>query len=157
MIDGGEHADNVFRNIAIDASSNHRRNYALYLDIDKRRPESTLGQINRTTFENLAITTRGSVLIGGQKEAPIRDLTLRNVAISVARPQPLDTTGPKPGGNRNRQKQAGTEDFAETNSTLVIAHVEGLKLENVTVSEAGTGRAPPALLHVNGVSGMIGQ
>lgn len=148
MIDGGEHRDNRFHNIRIDSATEHRRNYPIYVDIDKRRPESTLGQINGLTFSDIDIRTKGSVLIAGQRNAPIRDLTFRNVRLEVVDPTDLTETGPKPGGNRNRQKQAGTEDFSEVNASATFAHVEGLRIDGFTILGADGGRAPIALPHI---------
>jgi hypothetical protein len=147
MIDGGEHRDNRFHNIRIDSATEHRRNYPIYVDIDKRRPESTLGQINGLTFSDIDIRTKGSILIAGQKDAPIRDLTFRNVRMEVVNPTEL--TGPKPGGNRNRQKQAGTEDFSDVNASATFAHVHGLRIEGFSIQGASGGRAPIALQGVH--------
>ena len=148
MIDGGEHRDNRFHNIRIDSATEHLRNYPIYIDIDKRRADSTLGQINGLTLSDIDIRTKGSLLIGGQATAPIRDLTLRNVRVEVVDPQDLTTTGPKPRGNRNRQRQLGTEDFAEVNATATFANIDGLRVDGLAIRGAAGGRQP---IHLHGV------
>lgn len=140
MIDGGEHRNNVFERITIESSTDHKRNYPIFVDIDKRRADSKLGGIVDTLFSDITIRTRGQVLITGQQDAPIRGLTLRNVNIAVAKAQELTKTGPKPGGNRNRARQNGVEDFSEVNATVVFAHVEDLRADNLVVTGDLAGR-----------------
>jgi len=76
-----EHAR--FSNLVMATGSRHATEYPIYLDVDRVTPDLPYGTIQDVTFSGLDVTTRGNLLMAGHPEAPLRDLTLDNVRITV--------------------------------------------------------------------------
>jgi len=151
MIDGGRHANNRFERISIATGGRHRRTYPIFMDIDRREADRRFGEIEGFVFEDINIRSRGSVLVAGNPSAPIRDVTLRRVRVAVPEDaEDLVNGSTKPRGNKDIKDQAGSVDYARTAANLVFGHIEGLRLEEVSVSVADedTNRAGIALIDV---------
>lgn len=139
MADGGLVRDVAFRDISISTGSRHPRDYPIFLDIDRRSPTDPLGRIEDVRFERIAISTAGNILIGGQPEAPIRRLTLADIAFTARDAISLPDHAGKPRGNVNFGKGAGTRDYSNIDADLVAAHVERLVIERLS-NDGASGR-----------------
>jgi len=151
MIDGGRHANNRFERISMKTGGRHARTYPIFMDIDRREADRTLGEIEGFVFEDIEIMTDGASLIAGNPGAPIRDLTLRNVTVEIGEaPEDIARSGGKPRGNKNITDQAGSVDYGRTDANFVFGHVENLVLDGVSINAPnGTlDRAGVALIDV---------
>lgn len=123
MIDGGAHRDNRFEDIRIETGGRHDRTYPIFVDIDRREADRSLGEVNGLTFRNIEIISDGASLIAGNPDAPIQDLSLEGINVTrKTTPQPLDRRRSKPRGNVTIQAQAGSVDHSREPAEMVIAH-----------------------------------
>ncbi len=136
MIDGGTHRANLFEDIRITTGGRHPRQFPIFIDIDRRSADRTLGRVVDTTFRHIAITTSGASLIAGNPAAPIEGLVLEDVSMTVRGAVDLTARSAKPRGNVEITAQAGSTDYSTRAAHLVLAHVQGLEMEGVTVTEA---------------------
>lgn len=130
MVDGGIFEHNIFENMVINTNSRHAVEYPIFIDIHKRDGASKLGQINKLLFKNISIITEGNILIGGQKNAPIRQLDFENVTMTVKGVTSLARAS-KPTIELVGGAAAGLEDFSTMPALFTIAHTENLTLSNV--------------------------
>ncbi|MFO6431302.1 glycoside hydrolase family 28 protein [Erythrobacter sp. W302b] len=138
MIDGGTHRNNLFEDIAITTGGRHPRQFPVFIDIDRREADRTLGRIVDTTFRRIAITTSGASLIAGNPDAPIEGLVLENVVTDVRGAVDVTRRSAKPRGNVQIAAQAGSTDYSTRPGHMVLAHVRGLVMQDVSFSEAAT-------------------
>ncbi|MEM1359999.1 MAG: glycosyl hydrolase family 28 protein, partial [Bacteroidota bacterium] len=75
MLDGGVNEHCTFDNITIRNGSRHQTEYPIFIDIDKRYPDRSLGKQRFLTFSNLKIFTRNKLLLAGQPEFPLENIT----------------------------------------------------------------------------------
>lgn len=149
MVDGGRHANNRFEKISITTGGRHSRTYPIYVDIDRRETDRDLGEVDGFVFEDIEIETRGASLISGNPAAPVRDLVMRNVRITLAgEAEDLSRAQGKPRGNVNIEDQDGSVDYSRTQAHFVFGHIDGLTLEDVVIDTAsgGDGRTGVALI-----------
>lgn len=149
QVDGGAHLDNRFHNISIETGGRHERTYPIFIDIDRREADRGWGRIERLTFSNIEIVTSGASLIAGNARAPIRDLTLRDIRMSLPeKTVDLALSSGKPRGSVTIEDQAGSEDYARIPAHFTIANVDGLILEGIQIdaAEASPARDGAALI-----------
>ncbi|MCX5684540.1 MAG: glycosyl hydrolase family 28 protein [Planctomycetota bacterium] len=108
----------------------------IFMDIEKRRPDSKIGRIRDVTMENIDIRTGTGLLIQGMPESLIENLTLRNITVRVDRPDDYAKRKKPVGGNRTTHDERDT-CFARLPSYAAIANVKGLTLEGLSVIIAG--------------------
>jgi polygalacturonase len=145
MQDGGVYENVRFADMNIETGGRHARAYPIMLDVDTRGSAGELGTIRNVTFDGLDIRTAGNILIGGQANAPIRDLTLSNIRMRVSEGTDLAATAGKPRGNRSLPRSA-LADFSGEVAHIVLGHVEGVRLVAVDVTSAGGDSVRPRLI-----------
>lgn len=134
QMDGGRYEHCIFSDMVIHTASRHRTEYPIFVDIDKRRADGALGNIEHITFSNLQLHTRGKCLIAGQRDAPIRHIALENITFrAVTEPAADLTTARKPRGNKTLPYFPDMEDFASVNAWFTLAHTQGLRLQQITI------------------------
>jgi len=107
----------------------------IFMDIEKRHPNSKIGAMRKITFQNITMRSGSSVLIQGMPESPIENLTLRNLKLHVARAD--DFAGRrKPVGGRRTTRDARDALYAQLPTYFALAHIRGLTMEDVTVEIA---------------------
>ena len=131
MKDGGafEHLD--IDGLSIVTGSRHRTDYPVYVDLDRRFPDSKLGAIRHVRIANARIETRGNLLIGGHPDAPIDDLRLENLDVTIAAPVDIAALPGKPRGNMMLAGQTPGADFANVNAHLTVGHVRRLHVDGL--------------------------
>jgi polygalacturonase len=149
MIDGGTHRGNLFEDIAITTGGRHARQFPIFIDIDRRTADRTLGRIVDTTFRRLAITTSGASLIAGNPAAPIEGLVFENVTTEVRGAVDVTRRSAKPRGNVEIAAQAGSTDYSVRPGHMVLAHIRGLVTREVTFSEAAPGDRRQAIIGID--------
>lgn len=137
MIDGGRHDNNLFENISISTGSRHARDYAVFVDIDRRTADRSLGEIDNLTFRNVSVTTDANILIAGSPESSLGTLNLSGVRMKLVSPLiDLERAASKPRGNINIESQAGSVDYSGELATVTIAHVQQLNVDGLVLDDA---------------------
>jgi len=126
-----EHAR--FSNLVMATGSRHATEYPIYLDVDRVTPDLPYGTVQDVTFSGLDIKTRGNLLMAGHPEAPLRDLTLDNLRITVRGGVDLSDRR-KPKGNRTHDADDASVDLASVPSHLTLGHAKGVTLRDLTVT-----------------------
>ncbi len=134
QLDGGRHSDNRFSNIRVENGGRHERTYAIYADIDKRSSDDALGAIERHEFSGIAISGGGNILIAGAADAPVRDIVLRDISMTVPDEAPTLADGPsKPRGNITLSRGETEEDYARIDAMATLANIEGIEIDGLTI------------------------
>ncbi len=138
MKDGGSFEFLDVDGLNIVTGSRHKTDYPIYIDLDRRFPDSTLGHIRHIRIANTRIESRGNILIGGHPDRPIEDVTVEGLRFVVRDPVDLTSLGGKPRGNMMLAGQTPGADFALRNAHVTAGWVHRLVLRDVAVlGEAG--------------------
>ncbi len=105
----------------------------IFMDIEKRHPDSKIGTIRDVTFRDISIKSGSGILIQGMPESPIEDLTLDNVSFQVSQPIDYSKRKKQVGGRRTTQDERDTL-YARQPSYVTIAHCSDFAVENLHVS-----------------------
>ncbi|MBV6645586.1 MAG: right-handed parallel beta-helix repeat-containing protein [Cyclobacteriaceae bacterium] len=132
MLMGGIFEHNRFSNIIIETGGRHQHQYPIFIDIDRRLPEYDLGQVRHNTFANIDIVTSGKLLISGNPDKSIEDITLRDVHL-IIKDEADFSKAKKPRGNKFFPKLEGSPDLSRKPAHIVIGHVDEITLDNVTI------------------------
>jgi polygalacturonase len=134
--DGGTMERIRFSDITLEtAPAVNRTVTPLFIDIEKRNPDSKVGRVRQVTFENIAIRTGSGILLQGMPESPLEDLTLRNITLRVDKPDAYAKRS-KPVGGRRTTKDERDTCFARLPSYAAVAHVKNLTVDNFRVEIA---------------------
>ena len=104
----------------------------LFMDIEKRNPDSKIGRIRDVTFQDITIRTGTGILIQGMPQSPIENLTLKNISILVDRADDY-ARRQKPVGGRRTTRDDRDTCFARLPSYVALAHIKGLVLDGLKV------------------------
>lgn len=128
----------TFSNISIASSSatvaaNQGRGiYPIFVDIEKRNPDSLTGKVRDICFDDIQIYSGAGMLIQGMPESPIENLTLENVAFRVYEPGDYRDRKKHVGGRRTTTDERDTL-YARKPSYVTLAHVNGLTVNDLKV------------------------
>lgn len=133
MKDGATMERVTFSNISIESSSPSLHTvYPVFMDIEKRNPDSRSGKIRDVTFRDITIHTGAGSLIQGMPESPIENLTLQNITVRVDRAEDHSKRSKPVGGTRTTRDDRDTK-YARQPAYLILAHVNGLLVDNIRV------------------------
>jgi len=104
--------------------------YPVFVDVERRNPDSKIGTIRDLSFDHLQITSGVGVLIQGMPESPIENLSFTNVAFRVEAPADYGERKKHVGGRRTTRDERDTL-FVRKPSYVTLAHVDGLVVENL--------------------------
>jgi|JI8StandDraft_2_1071088.scaffolds.fasta_scaffold54064_2 parallel beta-helix repeat protein len=136
QVDGSFFRNNRFENFVIRTGGRHERHYPLVVDIDRRTPEGEYGSIEGVVFSDISIDTGGAALISGNRNAPIRNLTLSNINIMTPdKVFPLARSGNKPSGNKGIKRDQQSENYARVPAHVVLANIEGLVVDGMVIDQ----------------------
>jgi len=134
--DGATMENVVFTNIVIGPSIFTNRSVTpVFMDIERRHPDSKVGHIRDVRFERLDITSDWGILVQGMPESPIERLTFHHVRFRVPRGTDYSTRRKPVGGNRTTRDERDTV-FARLPGYFTVAHARDLRLEDVRVEIA---------------------
>lgn len=134
--DGATMEDITFADIQLETSTaTNRAVTPIFMDIERRHPNSKVGRIRNVTFENIAIRSDYGALIQGMPESPIENLTLRNITMRVERLADYTKRKKPVGGTRTTKDERDTL-YARLPTYLAIAHVRGLTLDGLKLDIA---------------------
>ncbi|HOX03941.1 MAG TPA: glycoside hydrolase family 28 protein [Candidatus Paceibacterota bacterium] len=129
----------AFSNIVIGpCSATNRTVTPVFMDIERRHPNSRVGRIRDVIFERLDITTGSGILVQGMAESPIERLTFRDVRIRVPQADSYARRSKPVGGTRTTQDapDARNTEFARLPAYFTVAHARDLRVEAVRVEIA---------------------
>ncbi|MEM9981739.1 MAG: glycosyl hydrolase family 28 protein, partial [Bacteroidota bacterium] len=134
MLQGGTYEKVVFDNITFHTTqTRHKTEYPIFIDIDKKYEDSSLGIIDDITFRNIRIKTRGKILIAGHPQKKLGKVHLRNIEMEIIG-SVTHTSLKKPRGNKKLKHFEESADFAPIPAYITLGHSEGLSIENLTLT-----------------------
>jgi polygalacturonase len=133
MKDGATMERVTCSNISIEATSPTLHSvYPIFMDIEKRHPDSRIGTIRDVVFRDIQIQSGSGSLIQGMPESPIENVTLQNITVRAERVEDQTKRSKPIGGTRTTRDERDTK-YARQPAYLILAHVKGLLLDNVRV------------------------
>jgi hypothetical protein len=106
--------------------------YSLFMDIERRNPDSRIGLIRDVVFRDIQIKGGAGALLQGMPESPIENLSLQNVTVRVDESADWSKRIKAIGGRRSTSDERDTL-YARKPSYLTFAHIRGLLLQDVRV------------------------
>jgi polygalacturonase len=106
--------------------------FPIFVDVERRYPDSRVGQIRDVSLRDVFIQSRDGLLIQGMSESPIENLTMQNIHMRVT--DAVDyARRSKPKGSARSSPDDRDTCYARQPSYMALAHVQGLVLDNVSV------------------------
>lgn len=156
--DGATVSDVRFQNITFELN---RRHWNWWGDADlfkfvlkKRTPESRLGSIENITIDGVGGTARGTSLIAGNGEQPLREITLKGIRLKMLPENSADKRASDAMQFRNvrglvLQDVSVTWDKTSPEprwgSAIALQNIEGLVMEGVRATAGSSDPSVPAI------------
>ena len=124
-----------FSNISIENLGMDNQRHAVFpiwMDEERRHPDSRLGKIRDIVFSNIQIVTPASAVVQGMPECSLENLTFRDITIRVPATASWAERSKAVGGSRTTSDERDTL-YVRKPSYLTFAHVDGLTLDGVHV------------------------
>lgn len=135
QMDGGVYENILFQNILIETGGRNRNRYPIFMDIDKRQLAGRLGSIANIQFQGINIFTDGNCLLAGQPGAPLQNIQLKDVTMTLTGIN--DVSGfRKPRGNKTLPHFPDMQDLSSVAAHFTLGYIEGLHWENVKIRYA---------------------
>jgi polygalacturonase len=132
MTQGGTFRSATFDNIFIRTGGRHAYTFPLFMDTERRNYDYSNGHIEDIHFSNLRIESSGNVLLCGQADAILRNLSLRNVVWELPDIYPiLSKKRKKPRGNKKYKHDPEAVDLSNINAHFALGYIEGLQMEEI--------------------------
>jgi len=107
--------------------------YPIFVDIEKRDPESRVGWIRDLTFADISIISDNGILIQGMSESNIENLVLRNITQRVDRPFDYSQRRKHVGGRTRTTEDRRRTEFAQRESYVTLANINGVTVDHLQV------------------------
>ncbi len=140
--DGGVIEGIGFSNLQIDTSVAHYNRqtnstrewieYPIFIDLERRKPESQLSRVRDITFSDIHIQTKGRILVEGMPERPLENLTFRNLVMRITGFEPVEEQK-KPRGVHGLGVAPREMDYSSAPAAMIFANVRGLRLRDIRV------------------------
>lgn len=108
----------------------------IFIDIEKRRDDSKLGQIRDISFQDIIIRSENSVVIQSPESHPIENLTMKGIFLDVTKHFDFSNRVKPAGTIHAYHVDAGT-DFVRQEAYIVLANIKGLLLDDIHVRIRG--------------------
>jgi hypothetical protein len=105
--------------------------WPIVVDTEKRTNESRLSHVRDVSFSDIMIYTKGRVMVGGQPDSALENVTLRNITMRVGGFEQIKAAKKMRGGSNTVAEN--TVDYAATPAAFIFNHVHGLALDGVTI------------------------
>jgi hypothetical protein len=141
--DGGTFEAVTFSGIIMETYPTHpdKIEYPIFVDLEKRKPESKPSLVRDISFNDLVIHTRGRALVGGMPDHPLENISFRNIFMRVAGFVPVEGVR-KTRGSANVLATGRETDYAEVPAAFIFANVRNLELQGVRVAWDSADAAP---------------
>jgi polygalacturonase len=166
--DGGTVSDVLFANITMDLQ---RRDWfwwgdaeAFYFVLKQRLPESPVGAIRNISIDNVIAHAQGTSRILATAGKPLENISINNLQLFMEPEATPDkrasnaiavdgVTGLKLNNVAIRWDDAAPED--QWQSALVLKHVDGFEMQDVSARQGILGSAAPAIVLSDASNGII--
>ena len=152
--DGSAVSDVVAENIEMQLAPIHSQAGPLFIDIEKRNPDSPVGSVRDVTFQNIHISGGTSLLFQGMPDRLLENITLRNITFDVKTPQDYARRMKPVGGKRTTHDERDTK-YARMPTYAAMANMKNLTIDglHLNLSEADFNQFPRSALALFGVDG----
>ncbi len=129
--------------------------YPIFVDIEKRQPESRVGRIRDLTFSDINIVSDNGILIQGMSRPNIENLVLRNITMRVDRAFDYSQRKKHVGGRTYSTEDRRRTEFAQQESYVTLANINGVTVDHlqVWIPEQIYNKFPRAALSLHNVDG----
>jgi polygalacturonase len=141
--DGGTVEGLHFSNININTSVEHYNRtthssrewneYPIFIDLEKRNPQSKVSRLRDVTFGDIQIQSKGRILVAGMPERPLENLGFRNILMRVPGFEAVEQLH-KPRGVHGMPLAPREMDYSSATAALIFANIRGLALRDVRVA-----------------------
>ncbi|MEL7117834.1 MAG: glycosyl hydrolase family 28 protein [Bacteroidota bacterium] len=132
MTQGGIFRSATFDNIFIRTGGRHAYTFPIFIDNEARDQNYSNGQIENIHFSDLRIESSGNILICGQSDALLRNVSLENIVWNLSEIYPIPKKArKKPRGNKKYKHNPKAADLSNINAHFVFGFIEGLQLEKI--------------------------
>ena len=107
--------------------------YPIFVDIEKRNPDSRIGRIRDLTFSDIAILSDNGILIQGMSRPNIENLVLRNITQRVDRAFDYSQRKKHVGGSTRTTEDRRRTEFAQQESYVTLANINGVTVDHLQV------------------------
>ncbi len=107
--------------------------YPIFVDIEKRRPESPIGKVRDLNFSDITIVSDNGILIQGISAGRIENLSLRNVTMRVDRAFDYAARKKHVGGKVDDTEDRRETTYARKASYVTLANIDGLTIDGLRV------------------------
>ncbi len=145
MLDGGIFENNRFSDMIIETNSRHAYEYPIYIDLDKRTPQSSYGIIRSNVFNNLTLISGGKVLASGNNKAHITSLDFHNINF-ILKDESDFTKANKPRGNKNYPSLPESVDLSRKKAHMIIGYTDRLGLSEISFDIGSSSLREPIYL-----------
>jgi hypothetical protein len=124
----------------------------LFIDIEKRHPDSRIGAVRDVTFQNIRITGGAGVLLQGMPESWLDRVTLRQITFDVRDPQDYAKRKKPVGGTRTTHDERDAL-FAQMPTYAALAYMKNLTIDGLQVrlSDSDFQRFPRSALSLSSI------
>ena len=129
--------------------------YPIFVDIEKRDPESRVGHIRDLTFSDISIVSDNGILIQGMSQPNIENLVLRNITLRIDRAFDYSQRKKHVGGRTRSTEDRRRTEFAQQESYVTLANINGVTVNHlqVWIPEQVYGQFPRVALSLYNVDG----
>lgn len=107
--------------------------YPIFVDIEKRNPDSRVGHIRDLTFSDINILSDNGILIQGMSKPNIENLVLRNITQRVDRAFDYSQRKKHIGGSTRSTEDRRRTEFAQQESYATLANINGVTVDHLQV------------------------
>jgi polygalacturonase len=107
--------------------------YPIFIDIEKRRPESPIGKIRDLNFSDITMISDNGVLVQGMSAGRIENLSMRNITMRVDRAFDYSARKKHVGGKVYDTEDRRQTIYARKPSYVTLANIDGLTIDGLRV------------------------
>jgi polygalacturonase len=107
--------------------------YPIFVDIEKRRPESPIGKVRDLSFSDIAVVSDNGILVQGMSAGRIENVSLRNVTMRVDRAFDYSARRKHVGGKVDSTEDRRETLYARKPSYVTLANIDGLTVDGLRV------------------------
>ncbi len=107
--------------------------YPIFVDIEKRRPDSRISQVRDLNFSDLSIFSDNGILIQGMSRGRIEGVSMRNITMRVDRAANYAKRKKHVGGKTEKTEDRRETVFARQPSYVTLANIDGLTVNGLRV------------------------
>jgi polygalacturonase len=107
--------------------------YPIFVDIEKRRPDSRIGKIRDLSFSDISILSDNGILIQGMTNSRIENVSMRNITMRIDRAADYAKRKKHVGGRTEKTEDRRETVFARQPSYVTLANIDGLTVNGLRV------------------------